>query len=81
MVNSSWTKGHIDSLWRTDADIVYPPCDTDRLNEYSLEGRKQKIVSVAQFRYVNHWIATIIIVNVTFYSLDQRKIIQCKSRH
>ncbi|KAJ8655331.1 hypothetical protein O0I10_009020 [Lichtheimia ornata] len=50
MVNSSWTKGHIDSLWRTDADIVYPPCDTDRLNEYSLEGRKQKIVSVAQFR-------------------------------
>lgn len=53
MANSSWTKGHIDSLWRTDADIVYPPCDTDRLNEYGLDGRKQKIVSVAQFRYVH----------------------------
>lgn len=50
MVNSTWTKGHIDSIWRTTADIVYPPCDTERLNTLSLSPRKPKIVSVAQFR-------------------------------
>ncbi|ORY95334.1 hypothetical protein BCR43DRAFT_492818 [Syncephalastrum racemosum] len=50
MVNSTWTKGHIDRIWRTTADIVYPPCDTERLNTLSLTSRKPKIVSVAQFR-------------------------------
>ncbi|CAO3590276.1 unnamed protein product [Absidia cylindrospora] len=50
MVNSTWTKGHIDELWHTDADIVYPPCDTERLNELPLTGRKPMIISVAQFR-------------------------------
>ncbi|CAO3699506.1 unnamed protein product [Rhizopus microsporus] len=49
-VNSTWTKGHIDSLWHTKAEIVYPPCDTERLNKLSLKGRKPMIVSVAQFR-------------------------------
>lgn len=28
-VNSSWTKAHVDALWGTSADIVYPPCDVD----------------------------------------------------
>ncbi|OAD67672.1 glycosyltransferase family 4 protein [Phycomyces blakesleeanus NRRL 1555(-)] len=50
MVNSTWTKGHIDQLWSTDAQIVYPPCDTDRLNELPLKNRLPMIVSVAQFR-------------------------------
>jgi alpha-1,2-mannosyltransferase len=50
MVNSTWTKGHIDQLWHADADIVYPPCDTERLNELPLTNRKAMIVSVAQFR-------------------------------
>ncbi|KAI8097480.1 GDP-Man:Man(3)GlcNAc(2)-PP-Dol alpha-1,2-mannosyltransferase 1 [Halteromyces radiatus] len=50
MVNSTWTKGHIDELWGTNADIVYPPCDTERLNELPLTGRQSMIVSVAQFR-------------------------------
>ncbi|KAG0166709.1 asparagine-linked glycosylation protein [Apophysomyces sp. BC1015] len=50
MVNSTWTKGHIDSLWHTTAEIVHPPCDTERLNELPLVGRKPWIVSVAQFR-------------------------------
>lgn len=51
MANSTWTKGHIDQLWKTEADIVYPPCDTESLNELSLENRKPMIISVAQFRY------------------------------
>jgi alpha-1,2-mannosyltransferase len=50
MVNSTWTKGHIDSLWHTKAEIVYPPCDTDRLNALPLNHRKKMLVSVAQFR-------------------------------
>ncbi|KAI9499567.1 glycosyltransferase family 4 protein [Zychaea mexicana] len=50
MVNSTWTKDHIDKLWKTDSEIVYPPCDTERLNGFSLQCRVPKIVSVAQFR-------------------------------
>ncbi|KAI5123105.1 hypothetical protein M0805_001461 [Coniferiporia weirii] len=82
MVNSSWTKNHIDSiLVRKDtllsaihgflallspillltsvsdghippksAQIVYPPCETQELTGFALEGRKKIILSVAQFR-------------------------------
>lgn len=50
IVNSTWTKGHIDTIWHTKSEIVYPPCDTERLNELTLKGRKPIIVSVAQFR-------------------------------
>lgn len=50
MVNSTWTKGHIDQLWHTKSEIVYPPCDTERLNALPLKGRKSMIISVAQFR-------------------------------
>ncbi|RUS19729.1 hypothetical protein BC937DRAFT_87019 [Endogone sp. FLAS-F59071] len=50
VVNSTWTKGHIDELWHTDAAIIYPPCDTDHLISLSLQGRGRFIVSVAQFR-------------------------------
>ncbi len=50
IVNSTWTKGHIDTIWHTKSEIVYPPCDTERLNALPLKGRKPIIVSVAQFR-------------------------------
>ncbi|OBZ88853.1 GDP-Man:Man(3)GlcNAc(2)-PP-Dol alpha-1,2-mannosyltransferase [Choanephora cucurbitarum] len=50
IVNSTWTKGHIDQLWHTKAAIVYPPCDTERMSQLPLHGRKPMIVSVAQFR-------------------------------
>ncbi|KAI8092399.1 uncharacterized protein B0P05DRAFT_462425 [Gilbertella persicaria] len=50
IVNSTWTKGHIDQLWHTKSEIVYPPCDTERLNSLPLKGRQPIIVSVAQFR-------------------------------
>ena len=26
MVNSTWTKGHIDSLWNINSRLVFPPC-------------------------------------------------------
>ncbi|RUS33670.1 ALG11 protein [Jimgerdemannia flammicorona] len=50
VVNSSWTKGHIDELWQTDATIIYPPCDTNHLNTLPLYGRERLVVSVSQFR-------------------------------
>jgi hypothetical protein len=78
MVNSSWTKNHVDSiLQHTDpfldsihylpplaliklitrdagvrtAQIVYPPCDTREMAQFSIEGRERVILSLAQFRY------------------------------
>ncbi|RIA94805.1 glycosyltransferase family 4 protein [Glomus cerebriforme] len=50
MVNSTWTKGHIDHLWGVNSKIVYPPCDTTSLTKLPLEGRQRIITSVAQFR-------------------------------
>lgn len=52
LVNSSWTHGHIVSLWRKPkvTTIVYPPCNTADLEENPLEGRAEKVVSVAQYR-------------------------------
>lgn len=50
MVNSSWTKGHIDSLWKIKSTVVYPPCDTEAFKDFPLRNRERVIVSVAQFR-------------------------------
>ncbi|KAJ1970855.1 asparagine-linked glycosylation protein [Dimargaris verticillata] len=52
MVNSSWTKNHIDQLWRAAdrSQLVYPPCDTEAFAEFPLENRQRQLVSVAQFR-------------------------------
>ena len=49
-VNSTWTKGHIDELWRTHATIVYPPCDTTSLVTLPLEPRENIVLSIGQFR-------------------------------
>lgn len=58
MVNSSWTRNHIASLWKLSnhVHVVYPPCDTSGFSTnplYTLPDRstnKHLIVSVAQFR-------------------------------
>lgn len=54
MVNSSWTKSHIEALWNVPDRIrrVYPPCDTSGLQALPLERSLDppKIISVAQFR-------------------------------
>ncbi|KAG8907726.1 asparagine-linked glycosylation protein [Tulasnella sp. 403] len=64
VVNSSWTKSHIDSLINSarkrlgktapgktsGVEIVYPPCHMDKLREFPLQGRERVILSVAQFR-------------------------------
>lgn len=55
LVNSSWTKDHIKSLWGTEVHVVYPPCDVDSFKSLSLDRFKDKsralnIISIAQFR-------------------------------
>jgi alpha-1,2-mannosyltransferase len=52
MVNSSWTAGHINDIWRIPKRtfLVYPPCDTSSLVEFPFNNREKIIVSVAQFR-------------------------------
>mmetsp|Transcript_30237 Transcript_30237/g.56482 ORF Transcript_30237/g.56482 Transcript_30237/m.56482 type:complete len:479 (-) Transcript_30237:74-1510(-) len=52
-VNSSWTRAHIDALWRVPRRTftVFPPCDTTTLRKMPLlEGRQDIIISVGQFR-------------------------------
>lgn len=36
----------------TEVRKIYPPCDVEALQNFSLEGRKRVIFSCAQFRYV-----------------------------
>ncbi|KAG9446768.1 hypothetical protein H6P81_012896 [Aristolochia fimbriata] len=54
MVNSSWTKAHIEELWKIPCRTrrVYPPCDTKALQVLPLERsfETRAIISVAQFR-------------------------------
>ncbi len=53
MVNSSWTRGHIATLWKVDdrAKLVYPPCDTAALSALDIEKpRAPLVLSIGQFR-------------------------------
>lgn len=50
MVNSTWTKNHIDSLWNVDSLKVFPPVDIDKLLKMDIKKKRSTIVSVAQFR-------------------------------
>lgn len=55
MVNSSWTRQHINSIWDIPerTHLLYPPCDTSAFKSLELKrypGEKYTIVSIAQFR-------------------------------
>jgi alpha-1,2-mannosyltransferase len=58
LVNSSWTRGHIDKLWQIPAGriaTVYPPCDTKALSGLPLKRASTSwggyvVFSLAQFR-------------------------------
>ena len=58
MVNSTWTKNHIDGLWGVRARLLYPPCNTQMAQSILLDGEARLkngggkyIVSVGQFRH------------------------------
>ncbi|CAG9461979.1 unnamed protein product [Pedinophyceae sp. YPF-701] len=54
MVNSSWTKGHIEKVWRSKKiALVYPPCDCATLSTLPIDGRdpdRPIVLSIGQFR-------------------------------
>lgn len=52
MVNSTWTKGHIQYLWKLAGKIhvVFPPVNTKSLRELPITKREKMIVSIGQFR-------------------------------
>ena len=50
MCNSSWTQAHIAHLWRGCPAVVYPPCNTERLQRLPGGPREPLAVSIAQFR-------------------------------
>lgn len=53
MVNSSWTYGHISSLWKVaSTEIVYPPCDVGEFLKMPLQRNNgvRSVISVGQFR-------------------------------
>lgn len=56
MVNSSWTRNHIASLWKTNVHVVHPPCDIESFKAIAQKrtptdhSRALNIVSIAQFR-------------------------------
>ena len=56
MVNSTWTYGHIKSLWKAPGKtvIVYPPCDISQFTKIPFSSKPnsgfRSILSVAQFR-------------------------------
>jgi hypothetical protein len=49
---SSDPKAPAAQLPTTEVRKIYPPCDVEALQNFSLEGRKRVIFSCAQFRYV-----------------------------
>jgi len=52
MCNSTWTSGHIASLWGSKTTIVYPPClsGSSAADVPLRERREPLIVSIGQFR-------------------------------
>lgn len=56
MVNSTWTQNHINSIFGSNAHVVYPPCDTENFQAINSKRDPQQtspalnIISVAQFR-------------------------------
>lgn len=48
MVNSSWTKSHIEVLWRIPERIrrVYPPCDTSGLQVVTITGSSNLMIFI-----------------------------------
>lgn len=52
MVNSSWTRDHIQYMWKFagKVHVVFPPVDTKSLKDLPIKNRKKMIISIGQFR-------------------------------
>jgi alpha-1,2-mannosyltransferase len=49
-VNSSWTRNHIEQLWRCKPVVVFPPCDVREFARAAAPRRRRAVVSLGQFR-------------------------------
>jgi alpha-1,2-mannosyltransferase len=53
ITNSSWTRGHITHIWNLPQSrvlLLFPACDTSRLQKLPLKGREPIVVSLGQYR-------------------------------
>ena len=51
LCNSSWTLGHISSIWRCKQSVVFPPCDVKNFLSIPMSSVKEpRIISIGQFR-------------------------------
>ena len=50
MCNSSWTLAHIEDIWGVRPAVVFPPCNTERLQQLPIDAREPLAISIAQFR-------------------------------
>jgi alpha-1,2-mannosyltransferase len=49
--NSTWTAGHIRTLWKTAVKVVYPPCDVQAFKKLRHKSITRHVaVSIGQFR-------------------------------
>jgi glycosyltransferase involved in cell wall biosynthesis len=47
MANSEYTRGYIQRLWHTDADLLFPPIQVQRL--HPAESREKAVITVGRF--------------------------------
>mmetsp|Transcript_912 Transcript_912/g.1095 ORF Transcript_912/g.1095 Transcript_912/m.1095 type:complete len:476 (+) Transcript_912:144-1571(+) len=75
IVNSSWTKMHIDQLWGINATTVFPPCDVSQFSSKNLPltERENVIVSLGQFRPEKNHALQLITLQKLKQKIEQRK--------
>lgn len=53
MVNSSWTRDHLQKIWtlNEDFELVYPSCEISQMQRFDIESERDPVImSLAQFR-------------------------------
>ena len=75
MVNSSWTRNHINSIWKCPQRIhlLYPPCDVEKLMELPIldeDPNEIRIISVGQYRPEKNHVLMIKVMDKLKFLLD-----------
>jgi alpha-1,2-mannosyltransferase len=92
MCNSSWTRGHIQALWRPKtptssfAEIIWPPCAVRKIeekieaSEQSEAKRENTVLYIAQFRAEKNHPLVLRAFAKYYHSLTQTKQVESKPR-
>ena len=84
LVNSTWTRGHIEAIWghKANAQIVYPPCDTTAFAGLDLTRQRPKgrfiVCTLGQFRPEKNHACQIRAFNTFLKSLDEKQRNSCE---